>query len=413
MTGGLTRALGPFRVRSFRFQWPGDLLTSWAGEMEGIILGWYIIVQTGSVLLLTVYASLQYIGTLLSPMFGVMGDRIGHRNLLCMMRAGYCLFSTTIMILAFTGVLSPTYVLIIAGCMGLVRSSDLVMRNALIGASMPPAVLVSAASVMRTTMDSARIAGALAGAGLFAALGMGRAYIVIAAFYATSFCFTLGAYRGSKRDTQRAFAPWRDLSEGFVYVWKTPSAVSAMALAVLVNFTAFPMSQGLLPYVAREIYRVDQQGLGLLIASFACGSFAGSIALTIGGRRIAMARLMLTSITIWYALLIVFALLPDARAGMSVLVLAGFAQSLGMVPMSVILLSTSDDRFRGRVMGVRMLAVYALPLGLLLAGTLIERLGFAPTIALYCVSGIGLTLLIGLRWRSELWHGARAADAAS
>src|ERR1700722_4034350 len=139
MTGGLTRMLGPFGVPSFRFQWPGDLLTSWAGEMEGIILGWYIIVTTGSVLLLTDYASLQYVGTLLSPMFGVLGDRVGHGNLLFLMLPGYFVFSTTIMALAFTGVLSPVYVLIVAGCMGLVGSSDLVMRNALIGASMPPA----------------------------------------------------------------------------------------------------------------------------------------------------------------------------------------------------------------------------------------------------------------------------------
>jgi predicted MFS family arabinose efflux permease len=413
MTGGLTRVLGPFGVPSFRFQWPGDLLTSWAGEMEGIILGWYIIVETGSVLLLTVYGSLQYLGTLLSPMFGVLGDRIGHRNLLCLMRAGYFLVSATIMTLAFTGVLSPAYVLVIAGCMGLMRSSDLVMRNALIGASMPPAILVSAAGVMRTTMDSARIAGALAGAGLFAALGMAHAYIVIAACYALSFCLTLGAYRGSKRDAHKSFTPWRDLSDGFAYVWRTPSAVSAMALAVLVNFTAFPLSQGLLPYVAREIYRIDQQGLGLLIASFACGSFAGSMLLSVRGRSFGMARLMLTSMVIWYALLAVFALLPNAKAGMAVLMLAGFAQSLAMVPMSVILLRTSDDAFRGRVMGVRMLAVYALPLGLLLAGTLIEHVGFAPTIALYCLTGIGVALLIAVRWRAELWHGEQAADAAS
>ena len=70
-------ALAPFRVRSFRFQWPADLCTSWAGEMEGIILSWYIIVETGSVLFLTIYGSLQYAGTLLSPLFGVLGDRIG------------------------------------------------------------------------------------------------------------------------------------------------------------------------------------------------------------------------------------------------------------------------------------------------------------------------------------------------
>ena len=59
--------LAPFRVRSFRYQWPADLLTSWASEMETIILGWYVMVHTGSVVLLTVFGSLQFLGTLLAP----------------------------------------------------------------------------------------------------------------------------------------------------------------------------------------------------------------------------------------------------------------------------------------------------------------------------------------------------------
>src|SRR6188768_1213790 len=81
--------LAPFEVRSFRFQWPADLATSWAFEMETIILGWYILVETRSVVMLTVYASLQYIGTLIAPLFGVAGDRIGHRRLVVGMRSVY------------------------------------------------------------------------------------------------------------------------------------------------------------------------------------------------------------------------------------------------------------------------------------------------------------------------------------
>jgi predicted MFS family arabinose efflux permease len=404
MISGLSHALGPFALKSFRFQWPADLLTSWAGEMEGIILSWYIIVESGSVLLLTVYGSLQYLGTLLSPLFGVMGDRIGHRNLLCIMRAGYFFFATTIMTLAFTGIIRPTYILVVAAGMGMIRSSDLVMRNALVGASMPPQILVSAASVMRTTMDSARIAGSLAGAGLIALLGMGYAYIVIATLYALSFCLTLGVYRSPKTELPKAFTPLRDLGEGFRYVWNTPAAVSAMALAVLVNLTAFPLSQGLLPYVAREIYRIDQQGLGFLIASFATGSLIGSLVLTFGGRSWGMARLMVTSMMIWYGLLLIFPLLPSPHTGMVVLLIAGFAQSLAMVPMSVILLRTAEDRLRGRVMGVRMLAVYSLPIGLLAAGVLIQYLGFGATVAIYCTVGVSCVLLVALRWRDHLWE---------
>ena len=29
----------PLRIRSFRFQWPADVFTSWAFEMETLILG--------------------------------------------------------------------------------------------------------------------------------------------------------------------------------------------------------------------------------------------------------------------------------------------------------------------------------------------------------------------------------------
>ncbi|HLI19683.1 MAG TPA: MFS transporter, partial [Stellaceae bacterium] len=345
-----------------------------------------------------------------SPLFGVVGDRVGARNLLCVMRAAYFVFATTIMTLAFSGHLSATAVLIIAGFMGLVRSSDLAMRNQLIGASMPAAVLVGAASVTRTTQDSARIAGALAGAGLIALLGMGFSYVVIATLYASSACLTLGAYREPRNDMPRAFSPWRELSEGFVYVWQTPSAVSAMALAMLVNFTAFPFSQGLLPYVAREIYRIDQAGLGVLIASFASGSLAGSLTMMIGGRFLRPGRMMLVSIASWYALLAMFVLFADAASATAVLAAAGFAQSLGMVPMSVILLRTSDDRYRGRVMGVRMMAVYTLPLGLLAAGTLIERIGFVATGLLYFTVGLGLVLVIALRWRGELWDAEGSAN---
>ena len=100
--------LAPFRVRSFRFQWPADMATSWAFEMENLILGWYVLVETGSVLLLTVFASLLYIGTLLAPMFGVMADRVGHRNLLCAMRGFYALLAATVMVLAYTDVLTET-----------------------------------------------------------------------------------------------------------------------------------------------------------------------------------------------------------------------------------------------------------------------------------------------------------------
>src|SRR5947207_11873980 len=106
--------LAPFQVRSFRFQWPADLLTSWGIEMENLVLGWYILVETGSVLALTLFWALQYLGTLLAPLFGMLGDRLGQRRVLAAMRAHYALLSTVATVLAFAGAFRPTYVFVIA-----------------------------------------------------------------------------------------------------------------------------------------------------------------------------------------------------------------------------------------------------------------------------------------------------------
>ena len=410
-------AFAPFRIRNYRFQWPADLLTSWAFEMEALILGWYVLVETRSVLLLTVVASLSYVGTLIAPMFGVVGDRIGHRDLLAMMRATYAVLAATLMTLALTGHLSPLYVFVIVAIMGLVRPSDLGVRGALVANIMPADQLIGAISISRTTIDTARIAGALSGAGLFASLGMGPAYVAIVGLYIASTLLTLCVVAPSKPhpvdaadDGALRRSPLRDLKEGVAYVWTTPRMRAAMWIAFLANLTAYPLSNGLLPYVAREVYGVDQTGLGYLSASFAVGSLIGSIALSvIGGIRVA--RLMIGATVVWYAVLLVFSQMQTVPAAIACLMLAGFSQSLTMISIAVILMRTASEHFRGRVMGVRMMVIYGLPLGLLAAGSLIEGIGFAATGTLYAAAGLALMLAVVLHWRADLWHLHAPANA--
>jgi predicted MFS family arabinose efflux permease len=410
-------ALAPFRIRNYRFQWPADLLTSWAFEMETLILGWYVLVETGSVLLLTVFASLGYIGTLVAPMFGVIGDRIGHRDLLAMMRASYAALAATLMTLALTGHLNPLFVFVIAALMGVVRPSDLGVRSALVATIMPHDQLIGAISLSRTTMDTARIAGALSGAGLFAALGMGPAYVAIVTLYIVATALTLCVVAPAKPhpagditgDALRP-SPLRDLREGVAYVWTTPRMRAALWIAFLANLTAYPLTNGLLPYIARTIYGTNQTGLGYLSASFAIGSLVGSIVLSlIGGIRVA--RLMIASTVLWYATLLLFVQMQTVSTAIVCLVVAGFSQSLAMISIAVILMRTASEHFRGRVMGVRMMVIYGLPLGLLAAGSLIDEIGFAATGTLYAAGGLALMLAVVLHWRADLWHVHAPANA--
>jgi MFS family permease len=175
-------ALAPFQVRSFRYQWPADLLASWAFEMEGVILGWFVLVSTGSVLALAVFGSLQFLGTLISPLFGMAGDRVGNRKVLCLMRAIYLVVATALAALFLSGLAAPWSVFVLATIMGLVRPSDITLRNLLVGETMPSDYLMRAMGVSRTTADSARVVGALSGAALVALLGSGVAYLGVCFF---------------------------------------------------------------------------------------------------------------------------------------------------------------------------------------------------------------------------------------
>ncbi len=412
------------------------MCTAWALEMETLILGWYVLVESGSVVLLTVFGALMYVGTLVSPLLGMLGDRLGLRNVLAVMRLSYALFAALILVLAASGRLEPSLVLLIALLSGLIKPTDIGMRSALVSASVPAEQLVAAMGVSRTTQDSARIGGALAGAGFMAAFGMVPAYITISVIYLIGALLTLrvdsrpgaggavggavvggavgGATRAAALDGKPALAapsPWRDLKEGLLHVWHTPRLRAAMAVAALVNLTAFPISGGLMPYIARDVFHLDQQGLGWLVASYGSGALLGSVCLSLFGARVRPARTMLATAALWYLCLLGFALPVGLPLVMALLAGAGMMQSLSMVSLSILLLRTSGERFRGRVMGVRMLAIYTLPLGLLVAGALIPVAGFTAVALLFVGLGLLLLAAAALHWRHELLPRDAVANA--
>jgi len=396
--------------------------------METVILGWYVMVQTGSVLLLTAFGSLLLLGTLASPMFGVLGDRLGGRVVLSAMRAVYAILAAFVLMLTLTGSLTPGWVFVIATLAGIVRPNDQVLRNALIGETIPPPHLMGAVGLSRATMDSARVIGALAGAELSTLLGIERTYVLVTTLYAASLVLTWEVARrrpvpdpggsigessvgatGAVLVTSRR----RELKDGLLYVLRTPELLAMMWLAFLINLTAYPISSGLLPYVAKRVFLVDATGLGWLAASFALGSLLGSIVTVATGGPRRLARSMLVYTAVWYAILFAFGHLPSMGPGLVALVIAGFVQSIAMIAMTANILNASDERFRARVMGVRTLAIYGMPLGLMASGVLIERIGYPLTISVFSMVGLVFTLLIGVRWRASLWQRRRRPTATT
>jgi hypothetical protein len=197
---------------------------------------------------------------------------------------------------------------------------------------------------------------------------------------------------------------WRDLREGIARVVRTPELLAMMLLAFLVNLTAYPVSNGLLPYVAQRVYHVDATGLAWLVASFALGGLAASVATVLTGGPRHPARATLVATAAWYVVLLGFGHVSTLGLGAATLLLAGFAQNVTAIALAATLLGAAGASYRGRVMGVRMLAVYGLPVGLLASGLLMARLGYPWTITIAAAVGLAFTVLIGVRWRASIWE---------
>jgi MFS family permease len=414
--------LESLRIRSFRYQWGADLFATWAAEMETLLLGWYVLVDTGSPFLVGLVGALRFGGLLLAPLYGVVADQVDRRRLLLALRVAQGAQAAAFATLAFSGSLQPWHAFALSGLGGLVRNGENVVRQSLIADSVPQGALLNAMGLSRTTMDGAKMAGTLAGAALLSHLGMGGAYLAVTACYLLSAALLLRIRLAPRPEravgagrTGRTAGALADLRSGVAYMRLSPTIVAIMFLAFLVNLTVFPLTNGLMPVVARDVFGGGPEVLALLLSTAAVGALAGSLALVALPRVRRPERIMLLSIVSWHLLLLAFTgaaavagprLAGGGGAGpamwLVLLVLMGYGASTSgsMVTMSAVLLSTAGAAFRGRVMGVRMMAVYGLPLGLLLGGWLSERVGVLSALALLGLCGLALSTGAALRWPS-------------
>lgn len=405
MTNAKPRALAPFSVRSFRFQWPADLAASWAFEIEMLILGWYVLVESESVFLLVLYGALQYIGALVSPYVGVLGDRFGYKSLYISMRVAFVLLSTCLLGLALADLLNPVIVILLSIISGTLKPSDVMIRFTLIAQTLDPKQLVGALGISRLTVDSARMAGAIAGVGIFTLFGMVGTYLLILAMYVLSLTLSFGvAGRDAALIASKAPASvLEDLKLGIQYVWRNPALKGCFMLAFWVNVFAYPLALGLLPYVVNNVFQANETLLGILGAAYALGSLIGSLSVSSNRISLGAGRLMIIAGMGWFAAGLAFALNDVVMVGVVLLVLLGAAQSLCVTPLAAVMLQATEPQYRGRVMGMRILAILGLPLGLLLAGPLIDWVGFAWTWAAYSASGLLCATLMIWIWRDSLW----------
>jgi len=394
-------SLNPFKVLrygDYKFVWPTEALSLWAMEMEIIVLAIFVLRDTNSPLLVGLIGAVKFAGTLFGPLYGLMVDRFNRKLLQVGVRVFGVALAITLTTLIITDKLElwHAYAIVTAGSM--VRMLDLILIQTLTADAVPPHALHGAIGLSRSTLDGARVVGSIVGGTLLELLGLDWAYITITVLYlmATITAIKIDS-RPVKTDSETA-SIWRGFKEGLHYIKESPLLPGLIFFSFLIEFTAFPLVNGLMAVIGSDLYNQNGTGIGLLAAIASAGALSGAALLGIKQSVINPGRIMILGSITWHALMLLLALTPPLWLFTVLLLLWGFSGGITFVAMVVALLRTAPAKTRGRVMGIRSLGIYGLSLGLLFGGWISQEAGPATMIGVLGGIGLSATLIAVIKW---------------
>ncbi|MEE8304552.1 MAG: MFS transporter [Candidatus Tectomicrobia bacterium] len=227
-----------------------------------------------------------------------------------------------------------------------------------------------------------------------AATGVQWVYIALVSLHVIQLLCYIAIRPLSHTRQRAAVSIWQNLRDGTRYVGQDAGLWTALSLAALVNWVSFPLSFTLLPIFARDVFSVGAAGLGVLGAALGVGALFSSWIMVAVGTVQRAGPLMLVGTLVWQCLILVFALTPNYYVALGVLVLIGMSQTMSLTNSSIMLLGTGRSEMRGRIMGLRSLAVAPLFFGSLFSGVAAEHIG-APQTAIICAV-IGILVVMGI-----------------
>ncbi|MQG50812.1 MAG: MFS transporter [SAR202 cluster bacterium] len=392
-----------FKQKNFRYFLFGESFLQIGDIAEMLVLAWVVLERTENPALLGIFAALRFLGTLASPFYGVWVDKYNHKALLLIGRFVFALMSFILLVLALTNLLEIWHLFIIITISGLARSFRNIMREVLTADVIQPNLYANAIGLTRSTTDLMNILGPLMGGFLLKYYGISASYILILSVYIGSMIsgYMLTLPKSNSRANQ--ISMWENLKKVSKYIKMNQVICGLLIMAFIVNFTMLSMKDVLLTVFAKEILYIGPDGLGTLIASLFTGAFIGSLSIAAFTTFQRGGRFLLISSFLWHSLGILLLFTTNVTIFMMILFSIGIFQSYVMVTMATLLIKITPAKMRGRVMGVRSLAIYGLPLGLLTAGFISNTFGAPTAMLIQVIIGLCITAIVTLFLR-KLWY---------
>ena len=368
--------------------------------MELVVLSWYVLEKSNSPIIVGIYGALRFSGTLFAPLIGGLADRTNRRRLLLIIRASYLINGSIILFLIFLNLLDPWVILLMTFLFGLSKTSDFVIKQAIIPNIAGRENINNSVALFRAGNDITQMIGPAIGGLILSTFDIQISYVVIIVFYLASLLTLMKINKSAITSVSTNRPILADLKQSTVYAIKTPIILGLLALAVIINLTAFPTYFGLISVLAKSTFQTSAANLGFMLGTYSLGAVIGSVFIGSFKKESSLGKILVIGTAIWHIGIIGLSQVTSLNITWPILFITGLGQSLCVVTMASMLITFTPGDMLGRIIGLRQLAVYALPMGLPIAGVMAELMSVQVALA---VDGIlGTILLIGaiLIWPS-------------
>ena len=368
--------------------------------MQTVAVGVFVTAKTGRPGWTGLVAAAAFLPIgLLSPLGGVMADRVDRRWWLFATTIGETIITTALAVLAATGHATPATVTILVFFGGAMAAIGFPAYQAMMPSLVPPEELGSAISLSSAQFNLGRVIGpALAGLAIVAggyswafAINAGSFLAVLVALCLVRLPPTTGHASG---ETLR-----RRLVEGARATADNPAARLAVILISIVALTASPFI-ALVPAVALKAFHSKATGTSVLVTAQGVGAVLGALALTPLARRFGRPRLLLADLVAVCVVLVAYGLSPDLWVGAAAIVLVGGTYIGVLAGCNTMIQLHATEALRGRMLGIYMMALGLFyPIGALVQGAIANVVGIRTVTA---GGAVMLLVVVGVALRGDI-----------
>ena len=384
MRGVFRRFGAALEFVEFRNLWMATALAQAAGWGLIVTRGWLIYHEAESSFLVGV-ATFAAMGPMLivPPIVGVLADRMDRRRILQAAYATEFLQSSTLVLLAATGLLHVWMVVAASLVSGVARASAVPTAQATAATLVPADRLLNALSLTASTQHGSRLFGPGLVTPLLALSGAPAAFGVSAVLYG------LALYRVGKLGPQRVEQVgeresfFANFMGGLAYVYDRP--VLRYMILILVCHCGFTMAfESLLPGFSAEHLNAADGGFGVLMMGVGSGALVASI--LVSGLQTERGRgnaLIITGVLSGLGQ-VMLAFTGTLALGFIAAAIMGGAQAAFMTMGSAVTQSIAANEFRGRVSSINSFSLGGtMAMMNLFNGSLAEEFGSQPLLLIH------------------------------